>query len=244
MRSARALFFALLLGAATAGAQVPAAPPMSASAVRAAASAVAADPLLAGTEKTKSLRFKDNDKKKPEKVDDPNWWLTLLGNLSGGLRVAMWLLGAGLLIWILLQLRDWLRSGGDGRALPALAPTHVGTLDIRPESLPADIGAAARELLARGEQRAALSLLYRGALSRLVHGHGVAIRAASTERECLALAAPRLAPTSHVFLTELVAGWQAVAYARRELPTDSLEQLCQGFDAQLPAAPATPGAAA
>lgn len=236
MRSGKALLFALLFVVSSAGAQTPASPPLSASAVRAAASAVAADPLLPGKEKTKSLRFKEDDDKKPSKEDAPGWWVTLLGNISGGLRVAMWLVGAGLLIWVLLQLRDWLRTGGDGRTLAALAPTHVGTLDIRPESLPADIGAAARELLARGEQRAALSLLYRGALSRLVHGHGVPIRAASTERECLALAALRLAPASQAFLAELVAGWQAVAYARRQLPADSLEQLCAGFDAQLPAA--------
>jgi len=237
VRLVEGLLLALLLCVARVQAQTPAAPPMSASAVRAAAIAVADDPLLPGKEKIKSLRFKeDDDKSKPGKADDPGWWLNLMGNLSGGLRVAIWLLGAGLLIWVLLQLRDWLRTGGDGRTLAALAPTHVGTLDIRPESLPADIGAAARELLARGEQRAALSLLYRGALSRLVHGHGVPIRAASTERECLALAAPRLAPASHAFLAELVAGWQAVAYARRELSADSLEQLCAGFDAQLPVA--------
>ena len=55
--------------------------------------------------------------------------------------------------------------------LPAevfVAPTHVRDLDIRPETLPADIGAAARQLWERGEQRAALALLYRGMLSRLV----------------------------------------------------------------------------
>lgn len=112
-----------------------------------------------------------------------------------------------------------------------MPPTHVGSLDIRPESLPADIGAAARALWQRGEGRAALSLLYRGALSRLVHGHGVPIRAASTESECLALAATRLAPAAHAFLAQLIAGWQAVAYARRELSPEDFERLCAGFDA-------------
>jgi Domain of unknown function (DUF4129) len=218
-------------------------PALSASAVRAAASAVAADPLLPGSEKTKSLRLKDKDhEKKPRKPDDGRWWLDMIGALSAGLRVAMWLCVAGLLIWVLLRLRDWLGGASGVRSLAALPPTHVGSLDIRPESLPADIGSAARALIDRGEQRAALSLLYRGALSRLVHGHGVPIRAASTENECLALAAARLAPASQTFLAELVASWQAVAYARRLLPPESLAQLCDAFDARLQQRP--PGVSA
>ncbi|MFG6488737.1 DUF4129 domain-containing protein [Roseateles sp. BYS78W] len=242
MRSLEApvLALAVLLGCAAAHAQPVAAsaPSVGASAVRAAASAVAADPLLPGNEKTKTLRFKDreDDKKKPPDKDDVNWWVDMMRNVSAGLRVAMWIVGAGLLIWVLLRLRDWLGGQSGAGTLAALPPTHVGTLDIRPESLPADIGAAARALLGRGEQRAALSLLYRGALSRLVHTHGVPIRAASTERECLALAATRLAPAPQAFLTQLVAGWQTVAYARRQLTPDGLEALCAGFDAQLPAA--------
>lgn len=239
MRSRECAVMAALCLALAGAAAEPEAPAMSASAVQAAASAVAADPLLPGMDKIKSLRLKrdEEDEEKP-KQSDVNWWRDLLGNISAGLRVAMWLVGAGLLVWVLLRLRDWLQGRSGAGALQALPPTHVGTLDIRPESLPGDIGAAARALWQRGEQRAALSLLYRGALSRLVHGHGVPIRAASTERECLALSAQRLPPASLAFLSELVAGWQAVAYARRELPAETLEALCQGFDAQLSAAAA------
>lgn len=241
MRSPEAWLLALCLaaGSAVANDAPSVAPAMTASAVQAAASAVAADPLLSGKEKTKTLRLKEDEDKKSKARDNGDWWINLLGNLSAGMRVAMWLGGAALLIWVLLRLRDWLgvKRGGDDTAV--LPPTHVGTLDIRPESLPADIGAAARELLARGEQRAALSLLYRGALSRLVHGHGVPIRAASTERDCLALAAPRLAPGSQAFLVDLVSAWQTVAYAHRQFPVDSAEQLCDDFAARLqPGAPA------
>lgn len=243
MRSPRAI--GLLLAAALAACNAAAAteaPPaaLTADAVYEAASAVAADPLLPGKEKFKTLRFKDDDEKqkkdKPAQDEDARWWMELFSNLSAGLRIAVWLGAAALLIWVLLRLRDWLGRQSGAGTLAAVPPTHVGTLDIRPESLPADIGAAARELLGRGEQRAALSLLYRGALSRLVHGHGVPIRAASTERECLALAAARLAPGPQAFLVQLVTGWQTVAYARRQLPADSAEALCQGFELQLPAA--------
>lgn len=242
MRSLERGALAVLLCLALAGAAA-AQPAMSASAAQAATSAVVADPLLPGTGKVKTLRLKDADDRQTDEDADVRWWTELIGNVSAGLRVAMWLAGAALLVWVLLRLRDWLKGAGGAGALAALPPTHVGTLDIRPDSLPADIGSAARQLWQRGEERAALSLLYRGALSRLVHGHGVPIRAASTERECLALAAPRLAPAPQAFLAQLVAAWQAVAYAQRRLPPETVEALCQGFDAQLPA-PAPAGARA
>ncbi|WP_343633095.1 DUF4129 domain-containing protein [Roseateles sp.] len=210
---------------------------IAASEVMAAASDVGADPLLPGMDKTRELRFKqhDEDEKKPTEKVDAGWWREFFLNLSSGLRIAMWLLVAAGFIWVLLRLRDWVRLR-DREALPKTqAPTHVGSLDIRPESLPDDIGAAARELWQRGETRPALSLLYRGALSRLVHGHGVPIRAASTESDCLALAATRLRPESQDFLTLLIHGWQSVAYARRELPAEDFEWLCAGFDARMAA---------
>jgi hypothetical protein len=227
----------LLCGESWAQTPVPASvPAMSASAVREAVQAVRNDPLLPRTEKVKELRFKNDENKRPDrdsKPDDGRWWVDLLSSFSAGMRVAVWLLGAALLIWILLRLRDWVQQR-EGGSTPAVArPTHVGTLDIRPESLPADVGGAARAMGRRGEMRAALSLLYRGALSRLVHTHGVPIRAASTESDCLALAAARLAPASQDFLARLVAGWQAVAYAQRELAADAFDQLCTDFDAQL-----------
>ena len=211
----------------------------SASAVRAAVEAVRADPLLPQTEKTKVLRFK-NEEKERKKVDGTGlkWWVELLGSLSGGLRVAMWLIVASAFILLLLRLRDLLMWRDRAVAPNVLVPTHVGSLDIRPESLPADIGAAARALFGRGELRAALSLLYRGALSRLVHVHGVPVRAASTESECLKLAARRLAPSSQAYLGRLVQCWQSVAYARRQPGDEDLEQLCAEFDAQLSSASA------
>lgn len=236
MRLPEAWLLALALLAGSADTRAQAAPPaMSASAVAAAASAVEADPLLGSTETHKTLRLKDKSDDRKADPNEVNWWIHFIQNLSSGLRVALWLVLAGLFIAVLLRLRDWLgRRSGRG-ALATLAPTHIGSLDIRPESLPEDIGAAAAALLERGEPRAALSLLYRGALSRLVHAHGVPIRAASTERECVTLAAPRLAPPQQAFLGRLVVAWQTVAYAHRDLPADDIAQLCRGFDAALPA---------
>lgn len=238
MRSAELLLAAALLAPAAQAVETPAPPALSASAVRAAAERVKADPLLPGTEKEKVLRFKGWDKPTPAKDGAPDlWWQHLLGSITGGLRVAMWLVVTALLVLVLLRLRDWLKQRESGGALRAVPPTHVGTLDIRPQSLPEDLGAAARALAERGDVRAAMSLLYRGALSRLVHGHGVPIRAASTEQDCLALAAPRLQAESREFLVLLVRSWQTVAYARRLPEDDDVQRLCAEFEQRLGAAP-------
>lgn len=210
--------------------------PVAASQVQAAASAVAADPLLGGQDKIRYLRFKDGDTRKKDERTEPKiseWWVELIRNLGTGLRIAMWLIGAALFVWVLLRLREWLKLRGGAPVVAPVAPTHVGSLDIRPESLPESIGASARDLWQRGQARSALSLLYRGALSRLVHVHAVPIRAASTESDCLSLSEPRLAPSAHRFLSQLVAGWQTVAYAGRDLDPLDFEQLCNGFDAHL-----------
>ena len=243
MRSRDLLLIVAVLACAGLRAQpVPAkvaASAIDAEAVRIAEREVRADPLWAGQEKTKVLRFKkDEEEKKPGQSDEVDWWIDLFKSLSSGLRVALWLIGAAALVWVLLRLRDWLKGHEGGRALSAAPPTHVGTLDIRPESLPDDIGAAARALWQRGEPRAALSLLYRGALSRLVHGHGVPIRSASTEQDCLVLAATRVSPATLDFRSRLVAGWQSGAYAQRALPADRFEALCADFDARMADAPA------
>lgn len=111
--------------------------------------------------------------------------------------------------------------------------TEVGGLDIRPESLPNDVSASARELWKNGQQRAAIALLYRATLSRLVNTHGMQISQGSTENDCLRLAhiAHRLnefdASRLHIVET-CTTTWLSAAYAHR-FPAD-IEQLCQDWD--------------
>ena len=92
-------------------------------------------------------------------------------------------------------------------------------LDIRPESLPPNIGAAARALWDRGEHRAALALLYRGLLSRLAHVHQVPVRDSSTEGDCLALCRAHLAGPGIDYAARLIVLWQAAVYGHCEADT-------------------------
>lgn len=208
--------------------------------VQAAAARVALDPDLPSKVKEKTLRFKRSDAK-PEKPDPSpslKWLIDLLQWASETARLLMWLAGALLVALLLVGLRRWIKARAEGRAqgLGAL-PSHVQSLDIRPESLPDDVGQAAAVLWQRGEHRAALSLLYRGALSRLVHDHGVAIRAATTEGECLAMAKRALDAARGDFFARLVHAWQLAVYGARLPADEDALALCRDFDMHLRASP-------
>jgi signal transduction histidine kinase len=217
---------------------------METAAVQQQTDALMGDPLLNGTERRRTRRFKP-DEPEPERPAQRS------GD-SGLLRFWQWVSDAGrVLVWLgffaiagllVLWLPAWWRRSGLGRPLARLpeAPTHVMALDIRPHSLPEDIGTAAAALWQRGEQRAALSLLYRGMLSRLVHEHRVPIRAASTEGECLAMARPRLAAGPAAYVEALVRLWQGAVYADQWPAQAEVLALCRDFAARLPAQPPAP----
>ncbi len=239
-------------GAAAASAPPPAAPaakatsapaPLDAARIEAAAQALRADPLVFGSETTRSLRLKDRDDapREPDRRAGRSWFDGLADWLADNGRLLVWLAGAvAVAVAAALLPRWWRLRGGAFAPLPELPPTHVRTLDIRPDSLPADIGAAAAALLQRGDAVAALSLLYRGALSRLVHACGVPIRASSTEQECLALARPRVPAATQAYAAALVALWQRCVYRADAPPPAEVLALCQGFQGAWPAAERTP----
>jgi hypothetical protein len=162
------------------------------------------------------------------------WLGGLFGWVAESGRVLLWTAAALLVGLLAIYLVRVIRA----RGMPQLpqrfaAPSHVRDLDIRPESLPDDVGTAARTLFDRGEQRAALALLYRGLLSRLVHEHAVPIRASSTEGDCLALATPRVGTRAAHYAARLVATWQGAVYGGAVAPAAEVQALCVDFDSAL-----------
>ena len=203
--------------------------------VEAAASAVRADTDLGGIRTMRTWRFKKQDS--AERVSPDPFWLDFARWLAEGGRGLVWLLGAAAVVAAIVTARRWLAIHGDAiRAGGArLPPSHVRELDIRPETLPADIGAAVRALWVAGERRAALSLLYRGTLSRLTHGLGVPIEDSSTEGDCIRLAEATLGDERSAFAARLIGAWQLAIYGDRKLPTPLVLTLCDEFDRLLPA---------
>jgi len=208
--------------------------------VQQAASAVQADPLFGGKHMERKLRWKPDDSQKARKEQatqgEPSWLQGLGQWLAESGRLLMWLMGAAGVAILAVCARRWIvvnRGYADRGAV--VRPSHVRDLDIRPESLPDDIAGAARTLWMRGEQRASLSLLYRGAVSRLVHHFAVPIRAASTEGDCVDLAQRALPSEASGFFEGLVKAWLLLVYGAHIPDTELVMSLCDGFDAQLPA---------
>ncbi|MDQ5767739.1 hypothetical protein [Thiothrix subterranea] len=116
------------------------------------------------------------------------------------------------------------------RKTPAVTPPDVlFGMDIRPESLPDDIAAASQRLWESGQQREALSLLYRGALMRLTRHDHLNVQASHTEGDILRLAQPHLNTERLAWLQATTQAWQAIAYAHRSPDTHTLIPLWQGW---------------
>lgn len=238
-----ALLAWLWVAGATRAAAQGTAPPDDAAVARA-VEQVKADPNLATERTIKTLRWKDDGAPSPRR-DRPAWLEWVAGFfrwLDQTSRVLVWAavaaLAALLAFYFVRTVRAWDPAGDEGAFV---APTHVQDLDIRPESLPPDVGAAARALWDRGEHRAALALLYRGLLSRLAHVHQLPVRDSSTEGDCLALSARMPAPGPD-YASRLIGLWQAAVYGHLDAETSAVHALCDGFAPALDAQP--PGAGA
>jgi hypothetical protein len=198
---------------------------------------VGADPNISPERTIRTLKWLDDDAE-PEKREVAGWvaWLGgLFKWIAGASRLIMWI-GIVLLLGLLALFLKRVFSGYQSTT-PAQAPdapTHVQELDIRPESLPDDIGGAALKLWEGSDHRAALALLYRGLLSRLVHSHGVPIRESTTEADCLRLAVPRLQADIAEYTTLLVRVWQHAVYGAREPAENDVRTLCARFDRSFP----------
>ncbi|MFW6011531.1 MAG: hypothetical protein ACOC8R_00445 [Desulfosalsimonas sp.] len=105
-------------------------------------------------------------------------------------------------------------------------PDSLFGLSLTPESLPDDIAAAAKKHMEAGEARAALSLLYRGALSRLVYRFFLEIPASATEGQCIALVRKNRHNDEYRFFRELTETWLKTAYAHIKPDMGHVEALC------------------
>jgi hypothetical protein len=144
----------------------------------------------------------------------------------------IWVIVAALiaLVIYLIVLNRHLLSRGF-RAGKASLPDRPGPrvimgMDITRESLPADVVSAACAAWLVGDFRLALSLLYRGSLSRLVEQQRLPIRSSDTEDDCLGhllRAKPRGQETD--YFTQLTRVWVRAAYAGQEASPSEFDQL-------------------
>ncbi len=108
-------------------------------------------------------------------------------------------------------------------------PTTLFGLDIRPESLPEDICAAAAEAWQRGHYQEALSILYRGALSHLAAGLALDIPKSATEGECVQLVQKVSSASLGSTFAELTSAWQQTAYGSHPVSGERFASLLRSW---------------
>ncbi|KIH82012.1 DUF4129 domain-containing protein [Pseudomonas batumici] len=157
----------------------------------------------------------------------------IAGTLTQGLEILLWALVFGLLAWLVWRYRDGLltfvgrRRRPRAKPAPSPAPQLFG-LALGIETLPDDIAASAEALWPR-QPREAMSLLYRGLLSRLLHDYQLPLKNADTEGQVLERLAQLQEPALQAFSQELTGHWQNLAYGHRLPAAHQQQALCESW---------------
>ncbi len=164
-----------------------------------------------------------------EKPEDSSWIESVkdfIEFLSKALRILVWiggvLLMAALVYFSYRYRHTWMGTLG----IRSAPPSFLFGLDVRPQSLPDDVVAAALQELAKGNAIGTLSLLYRAALVSLIHRSQLDFHAGHTEDDCLRLVRNAVDAGCSGYFAELLAAWKLTAYAHEVPPSPVLEALC------------------
>lgn len=153
-------------------------------------------------------------------------FMRLIERAAALIRLLLWPAAALVVAWLVSLLIKRHDRQAEHSELP---PAVLFGVDVRPESLPADVAARARELIQAGQLTVALGLLYRASLSTLVHRAGVRFRAGDTESDCVRRAEPALSGAALGFFGDLVQAWQMAAYASNPPGPDRALSLCDDW---------------
>lgn len=194
---------------------------------------------------TKAWRLRGTESEEPEA--HPDWLIDILKFIEknfGFFRSLSKIIstpGAWIepLLWLLfvftlsyLLYRSWLHlkqfTGNSRRknTVEQNRPAQLFGLDIRAESLPRDITATVMQLWEQQQARAAIALLYRATLSRLVSQHKLHFRGSDTEGECLRRVQAGCEPKIASLSAAITGIWQNIAYGHVVPPQHQVEQLC------------------
>ncbi len=137
----------------------------------------------------------------------------------------------GLLVVGLVYLLYRTRHLWPERAAPQLTTfepaRRIGGLDVRPESLPADLAREVEALWQQQRYREAMALLYRGTLTGAINRYALPLRESDTENDCLLQARRTLASPVFTGFDAITRAWQQSAWGGIWPSGQEVRQLCQ-----------------
>ncbi|MBS36484.1 MAG: hypothetical protein CMO26_11225 [Thiotrichales bacterium] len=176
----------------------------------------------------------EDDEENEELASDSSWLFSDLSGFLGGVaEFLLWALVAFVIAQLIIKRDRWLGlfKMESMAPEPRLPTALVGLLDAD-GPLPDDIPASAWSLWVSDQHRAALSLLYRGALLNLVSSAQFDLPDSATEEDCLRVIGRSAGDTLTEYFTTLTRCWQRAAYAAH-MPTDQdVRALCDDWRGQ------------
>ena len=195
-----------------------------------------------GSTTTKSrLVFKESDSRdEPEKERpefDNEFLQQLMEILFSVLSLAKYfvylIVGAAvaLIAWRILRVMpdSWQLGGFTNRRKPTLELLDVEHHPLT-KSLPNDIVSSASDALNLGDERKALSYLYRGALRTVMRRHNLSIPKSATEKECKRWVERCRYNDQSKHFNHIVDSWSEVAYANHQIDKNSVDSLIKMWD--------------
>ncbi|MDR2625157.1 MAG: hypothetical protein LBC37_02385, partial [Zoogloeaceae bacterium] len=193
------------------------------------------EPTFGRMEEETQWYWRNQDDKKKTQAHDISG-MRILKEFFGGLAQVVRLLLYGLIsvtlaACVVFFYRNRERFWPEALPQKNRRPETLFGLDLRPETLPEDIPAAALAEAEAGRWIAALSLLYRGALVTLIERDRVAFYAGDTEDLCLARVSGHIQKDACTTFAALLAEWKATAYAGRQPTLARIRALCADWRA-------------
>ena len=188
---------------------------------------VLAGPEFQTHQKMKVWRPKDAQKEKPKDRTMPSLSLGFLRPLVLAVATAL-LIGLVIVASKGVRRRPFLLVQAEP-AERAPLPSAVFGLDIRPESLPADVPGTAWSAWEQGDPASALGLLYRAAIAFLVRREGLPVRESWTEGDCVDFVRRKAGRERAEYFAKLTGAWQSTAYAHRPPDIDEARALCTAW---------------
>ena len=195
---------------------------------------------LKGEKKTTEWRLKDLDFEKSDSTT-PDGIKSISVVFATIFEYALWILLLIAVVLLYLSRDQWLHlfSSKETEEESYQAPDILFGMNVREDSLPDDIISEAKQLWQQKKARDSLSLLYRGALVRLINQENIPLENSHTEGDILKLSQKSLINKQHQYLAQLTTQWQLIAYAHRIPMEEAMQWLFSHWqnDFQHPSAP-------